>query len=43
MHESQRGREILANMMIDRFADGNDRDYDSIREMNAWIARGTAK
>lgn len=43
MHESQRGREILANMMIDRFAEGNDRDYDSIREMNAWIARGTAK
>lgn len=43
MHESPRGREILAGMMIDRFADGNDRDYDSIREMNAWIARGRAK
>ncbi|GFE58237.1 phosphate/phosphite/phosphonate ABC transporter substrate-binding protein [Geobacter sp. AOG1] len=43
MHETQRGREILAGMMVDRFADGNDRDYDSIREMNAWIARRTVK
>ncbi|RII27688.1 MAG: phosphate/phosphite/phosphonate ABC transporter substrate-binding protein [Geobacter sp.] len=43
MHENPRGREILAGMMIDRFDGGNDRDYDSIREMNAWIARGKGK
>ena len=43
MHENPRGRGILAGMMIDRFAVGNDHDYDSIREMNAWIARRTEK
>jgi len=32
------GREILKGMMIDAFIDGDDKNYDSIREMNAWIA-----
>jgi phosphate/phosphite/phosphonate ABC transporter binding protein len=38
MHVDPRGREILAGMMIEKFVVGNDRDYDSIRMMNAWIA-----
>ena len=39
MHEDPKGRAILAGMMIDKFVPGDDRDYDSIRQMNAWIAR----
>ncbi len=33
MHEDKRGREILQNIMIDRFSEANDSLYDSIREM----------
>ncbi len=33
MHEDKRGREILNNIMIDRFSEVNDSLYDSIREM----------
>lgn len=25
--------------MLDAFIDGDDKNYDSIREMNAWITR----
>lgn len=32
------GKEILKGMMIDSFVAGEDRRYDSIRAMNAWIA-----
>ncbi|HEY5997751.1 MAG TPA: phosphate/phosphite/phosphonate ABC transporter substrate-binding protein [bacterium] len=34
-----RGREILAKMRIDRFVPISDADYDSVREMQDWIAR----
>jgi len=43
MHENPRGRQILAGMMIDRFEAGNDRNYDSIREMNVWISQQSGK
>lgn len=33
MHEDERGREILNRVMIDRFSEANDSNYDSIREM----------
>lgn len=33
------GKEILKGMMIDSFVAGDDKNYDSIRAMNAWIAR----
>lgn len=33
------GKEILKGMMIDAFVAGDDKNYDSIRAMNAWIAR----
>jgi phosphonate transport system substrate-binding protein len=32
------GREILKGMMIDSFVAGDDKNYDSIRTMNAWVA-----
>jgi phosphonate transport system substrate-binding protein len=34
------GKEILKGMMIDAFIAGDDKNYDSIRAMNARIARG---
>lgn len=33
------GKEILKGMMIDAFVTGDDKNYDSIREMNGWISR----
>jgi phosphonate transport system substrate-binding protein len=41
-HTDPRGREILAKMRIDRFVPINDRDYDSVRDMQDWIARQKA-
>lgn len=41
MHETPRGRDILAAMMIRRFVRVPDRLYDSIREMKAAVERGT--
>lgn len=38
-HEDARGREILRSMMIDKFVPISDSAYDSIREMQIWIAR----
>jgi phosphonate transport system substrate-binding protein len=32
------GKEILAGMMIDSFVAGDDKNYDSIRAMNSWVA-----
>lgn len=33
-----KGRQILKGMMIDRFIPGDDRNYDTIRAMNSWLA-----
>jgi phosphonate transport system substrate-binding protein len=38
-HNDKKGREILGNMMIDRFRPIGDSAYDSIRKMKAWVAR----
>jgi phosphonate transport system substrate-binding protein len=38
VHNDKKGREILGNMMIDRFRPVDDSAYDSIREMKAFIA-----
>jgi phosphonate transport system substrate-binding protein len=32
------GKEILAGMMIDSFVVGDDKNYDTIRTMNSWVA-----
>jgi phosphonate transport system substrate-binding protein len=36
-HTDTKGSEILKNMMVDRFVVVDDRAYDSIREMKAWV------
>ena len=33
------GKEILTGMMIDSFVAGDDRNYDTIRSMNSWVAQ----
>jgi phosphonate transport system substrate-binding protein len=38
MNEDPRGREVLAAMMIERFVPGDDRNYDDIRQMAAYVA-----
>jgi phosphonate transport system substrate-binding protein len=37
-HNDKEGREILGNMMIDKFISIKDSAYDSIREMKTWMA-----
>lgn len=39
MHDDPEGQKILAGMMIDRFVPGDDKNYDSIRTINRWIAK----
>jgi phosphonate transport system substrate-binding protein len=36
--DNPEGKEILKGMMIDRFVAGDDANYDTIRQMNRWIA-----
>lgn len=38
MHEDPKGKAILANIMVDRFIIPKDKDYDSVREMESWLA-----
>jgi len=38
-HTSPKGKALLDKMMTDQFVPISDSDYDSIREMNRWIAR----
>ena len=33
------GKEILKGMMIDAFVAGDDKNYDTIRTMNSWVAK----
>ncbi|MHB8843160.1 MAG: substrate-binding domain-containing protein [Nitrospirota bacterium] len=42
-HEDEKGRVILNGMMIDRFVRIEDSAYNSIREMQDWIARQDQK
>lgn len=41
-HLDPQGREILARIRIDRFVMIDDSAYDSVREMQAWIAKQNA-
>jgi phosphonate transport system substrate-binding protein len=38
MHEDKKGKEILAGIMVDKFVVPKDKDYDSVREMDVWLA-----
>ncbi len=37
MHDDPQGREILLGMKVDRFVEGSDSDYDSIRHMRTFV------
>lgn len=39
LHKEEKGRKILKGMMIDKFVEGDDSAYDSVREMKAWIEK----
>jgi ABC-type phosphate/phosphonate transport system substrate-binding protein len=40
MDQDPEGRRILEGMKIERFSPGDDKAFDSIREMQSWLARG---
>jgi len=42
-HTDPEGKEILKKMMIDKFVEIDDRAYDSIREMKAWVNQQSKK
>lgn len=37
IHETPEGRECLKKLHIDRFEEGNDADYESVRELQAYL------
>ena len=37
--DEEEGRQILKDIMVDRFVEGDDQNYASIRAMNSWLAR----
>jgi phosphonate transport system substrate-binding protein len=37
-HNDEEGKRILRGMMIDRFVEGDNSAYDSVRQMKTWIA-----
>ena len=37
VHETLRGKNILKKLQIDRFEKGNDADYDSVRQLEAFL------
>lgn len=37
IHENQRGKAILAKLQIDRFIEGNDEDYNTVRDMENFL------
>ncbi len=39
MHNNQRGKRILSSMLIDKFVEGLDSNYDSVREMESFMTR----
>ncbi len=39
MHEDAKGKAILEGIMVDKFIVPKDKDYDSVREMERWLAK----
>jgi phosphonate transport system substrate-binding protein len=39
LHQQEAAKAVLAKLQIDRFAEGDDAMYDSVREMNRWLNR----
>jgi len=42
-HTDPEGKELLKKMMIDKFVEIDDANYDSIREMKSWVAQQNKK
>ncbi len=42
-HEEAEGRDILSEIMIDRFTVVDDRIYDSVRAMSRWVEKNAGK
>lgn len=38
MHEDKKGKAILSGIMVDKFIVPEDKSYDSVREMESWLA-----
>ncbi len=43
IHKEEKGREILKGLMIEKFILGDDKAYDSIRTMKAWVKQKANK
>jgi phosphonate transport system substrate-binding protein len=39
VHKDEKGKKILKGMMIDKFVEGDNSAYDSVREMKAWVEK----
>jgi phosphonate transport system substrate-binding protein len=39
VHKDERGKKIIKGMMIDKFVEGDNSAYDSVREMKAWVEK----
>lgn len=43
LHQQDSATAVLAKLQIDRFAEGEDAMYDTVREMNRWLAKQFGK
>ncbi len=43
LHEDPEARKLLDKLQIDRFREGDPGMYDSVREMNLWLAKRSGK
>lgn len=43
LHEDKKGAELMGKLQIDRFVEGNDGMYDTVREMTRWIEQKSGK
>jgi len=43
LHEDKSAAPLLAKLQIDRFVEGNDAMYDSVREMSRWLDKRAGK
>jgi len=43
LHEDNNAAPLLAKLQIDRFVEGNDAMYDSVREMSSWLEKRAGK
>lgn len=43
MHQDPKGKEIISKIMVDKFIIADDKNYDSVREMEDWLAKNIRK